>query len=272
MSRYNERNGAYSIKTMQQRKLAGEKISMVTCYDAAFARLIDQSSVDMVLVGDSLGSVMLGYDDTTQVTMDDMVHHTRAVHRCLRRPLLCADMPFLSYQLSPAEALRNAGRLVQEGGAQCVKLEGGQEWLPQIKTLVSAGIPVMGHLGLTPQSLHMLGGYKVQGRDEQAQERMLQDAKALEEAGVFALVLELIPRGLAHRITASLKIPTIGIGAGPECDGQVLVLHDLLGFDGAFNPRFLKKYANLGTEVRHALDTFSSEVKTGEFPASSNCF
>jgi 3-methyl-2-oxobutanoate hydroxymethyltransferase len=261
-----------SIKTISQRKDAGEKISMVTCYDAAFARLVESSPIDLVLVGDSLGNVMLGLDDTTQVTMEHMISHTAAVSRILKRPLVCADLPFLSYQDSPGLALRNAGRLVQEGGAHCVKLEGGQQWVPQIKALVSAGIPVMGHLGLTPQSLHMLGGYKVQGRDEKAQLQMLRDAKALEEAGVFALVLELIPRELAKQITASVKVPTIGIGAGPDCDGQVLVLHDLLGFDGGFNPRFLKKYADFDTLVHQALSTFNDEVKAGVFPAVNNSF
>jgi 3-methyl-2-oxobutanoate hydroxymethyltransferase len=245
---------------------------MVTCYDAAFARLIERSPVDMVLVGDSLGGVMLGYEDTTRVTMDDMVHHTAAVSRVLHRPFLCADLPFLSYQVSPTEALRNGGRLVQEGGAQGVKLEGGQSVVPQVRALVGAGIPVMGHLGLTPQSLHMLGGYKVQGRGEQARQQMLADALALEEAGIFALVLELIPRELAAEITARLRIPTIGIGAGPDCDGQVLVLHDLLGFDRGFSPRFLKKYANLDSIVGESLAQFHHEVRSQVFPAESNSF
>jgi 3-methyl-2-oxobutanoate hydroxymethyltransferase len=272
MSHYRGRDSAQSVKTIQQRKNSGEKIAMVTCYDTAFARLIEHSTIDMVLVGDSLGSVMLGYEDTTQVTMDDMVYHTRAVHRGLRRPLLCADMPFLSYQSSCQEALRNAGRLIQEGGAQCVKLEGGQEWVPQVRTLVAAGIPVIGHLGLTPQSVHMLGGYRVQGRDELAQERMLSDARALQDAGVFALVLELIPSELAQRISEGLRIPTIGIGAGPHCDGQVLVLHDLLGFDSEFNPRFLKKYAHFADEIQRSLNNYSAEVKSGVFPAVHNSF
>jgi 3-methyl-2-oxobutanoate hydroxymethyltransferase len=272
MSHYHGRDGAVSVKTILQRKVAGEKVSMVTCYDYSLARIIDRSAVDMVLVGDSLGSVMLGFEDTTQVTMDQMVHHTAAVHRGLRRPLLCADLPFLSYQISPQEALRNAGRLVQEGGAQCVKLEGGAEWASHVKAITRAGIPVVGHLGLTPQSVHMLGGYRVQGREEKAQQHMLADAKALEDAGVFAIVLELIPSELAQRITSSLTVPTIGIGAGPHCDGQVLVLQDLLGFNREFNPRFLKKYANLGEDIQQALDTYNQEVKNGSFPTASHSF
>ncbi len=272
MSRYSCRDGVVSINTIRQRKEAGGKISMVTCYDAAFARLVESSPIDMVLVGDSLGSVMLGLDDPTQVTMEHMVSHTAAVSRILRRPLLCADLPFLSYQSSPQEALRNAGRLLQEGGAHAVKLEGGQQVVAQIKTLVSAGIPVMGHLGLTPQSVHMLGGYKVQGRDSKVHGQILRDAVALEEAGVFALVLELVPRELARQVTASIAIPTIGIGAGPDCDGQVLVLHDLLGFDPEFNPRFLKKYADFAQGIQQALAVFNDEVKAGVFPAACNSF
>lgn len=272
MSRYSQRDGAVTVKTLRLCKEQGGKISMVTCYDAAFARLIETSSIDVVLVGDSLGSVMLGLEDTTLVSMDDMVRYTAAVSRVLRRPLLCADMPFLSYQTSVEDSLRNAGRLIQQGGAQCVKLEGGGQWTAQIKALVSAGIPVMGHLGLTPQSLHMLGGYKVQGREVAAQQQLLDDARALEDAGVFAVVLELIPQELARRITARVSIPTIGIGAGPGCDGQVLVLHDLLGFDAGFNPRFLKKYADCATVVQQSLAKFNAEVKAGVFPAEDNSF
>ena len=245
---------------------------MVTCYDASFARLVDHSGIDMVLVGDSLGNVIMGYDDTTQVTMGDMLHHSRAVSRVLRKPLLCVDMPFLSYQTSPEQALENAGKLVQMGGAQCVKMEGGQSITPQVKKLVQAGIPVMGHLGLTPQKINTLGGYRIQGREEAQKQELIADAKALEDSGAFALVLELVPSELAKTITESLNIPTIGIGAGKYCDGQVLVLQDLLGFDEGFDPKFLKKYANLGPSVCEALSRFDQEVKEGVFPSPEHSF
>ena len=243
MSKYTQ-SEAVTVSHIVQAKAAGKKISSITCYDAAFARIIEQTGVDLVLVGDSLGNVMLGYDNTLPVTMDDMVHHTAAVTRILRRPFVCADMPFLSYNVSVEQALTNAGRLVQEAGAQAVKVEGGASIAPQVKAMVQAGIPVMGHLGLTPQSVHAMGGYRVQGRGADAAKRMMDDALALQEAGIFSLVLEMVPAELAGRITAALKIPTIGIGAGPKCDGQIIVLHDILGFDEEFNPKFLKKYAN----------------------------
>ena len=272
MSRYHGNEASNSVLTIQKYKEEGRKLSMVTCYDASFARLVEHSGIDMVLVGDSLGNVIMGHEDTTEVTMSHMLHHSRAVSRVLRKPLLCVDMPFLSYQISPEQALENAGRLVQEGGAQCVKLEGGRSITPQVRKLVQAGIPVMGHLGLTPQKINTLGGYRIQGREEVQKQELIADAKALEDAGVFALVLELVPSELAKSITKSLSIPTIGIGAGQSCDGQVLVLQDLLGFDERFEPRFLKKYANLGPLVSQALTRFDQEVKDGVFPSAEHSF
>ena len=271
MSKYTQ-SAAVTVSQIVQAKAAGKKISSITCYDAAFARLIEQTGVDLVLVGDSLGNVMLGYDNTLPVTMDDMVHHTAAVTRILRRPFVCADMPFLSYNVSVEQALTNAGRLVQEAGAQAVKVEGGASIAPQVRALVQAGIPVMGHLGLTPQSVHAMGGYRVQGRGADAAKRMMDDALTLQEAGIFSLVLEMVPAELAGRITEALKIPTIGIGAGPKCDGQIIVLHDILGFDEEFNPKFLKKYANLGKVVRDAVSTYDQEVKAGSFPSAEHSF
>ena len=254
-----------------KRKHDGEKISMVTCYDSAFGKLVEASPVDMVLVGDSMGNVVLGYDSTIPVTIDAMVHHTAAVTRVVKRPFVAADMPFLTYA-SVTDALRNAGRLIQEGGAAAVKLEGGESICPQVHALVSAGIPVIGHLGLTPQSVHTLGGYKVQGKTKEARARLLADAKALQAAGAFCIVLELVPAELAKEVTAALEIPTIGIGAGAFCDGQVLVLHDLLGFDQTFAPKFLKKYANLGEVVANALKSYDSEVKSQAFPKAEHSF
>lgn len=272
MSRYHGKDASNSVLTFQKAKKEGRKLSMVTCYDASFARLVDHSGIDMVLVGDSLGNVIMGHDDTTQVTMEEMLHHSRAVSRNLLKPMLCVDMPFLSYQVSPEQALENAGVLVQKGGAQCVKMEGGRSLAPQVKKLVQAGIPVVGHLGLTPQMINTLGGYRVQGREEYQKQELIADAKALEDAGVFALVLELVPSKLAQTITQDLCIPTIGIGAGPFCDGQVLVLQDLLGFDEQFSPKFLKKYANLGSIVTEALTKFDQEVKDGVFPSPEHSF
>ncbi len=259
------------MRTLQKRKHDGQKISMITCYDAAFAALIEQSTIDMVLVGDSLGNVILGLKDTIPVTMEHMLHHTAAVSRGLKRAMLVADMPFLSYNISVEQALRNAGRLVQKGGAHAVKLEGGAAILPQVKAIVAAGIPVVGHLGLTPQSIHTLGGYRVQGRGEQGKE-LLEAAKGLAEAGACALVLELVPQPLAAEVTRELSIPTIGIGAGPDTDGQVLVLHDLLGFNSEFTPKFLKRYANLGESVLKAVKQYDSEVKSGQFPGPEHSF
>ena len=260
-----------TIGELLMKKQRGEKISVVTCYDAAFARLIDQTDMDMVLVGDSLGNVVLGYDSTIPVTIDDMVYHTRSVARILRGPFLIADMPFGSY-ITDDDAIRGAVRLMQEGGAKAVKLEGGSSVLSQVGKIVEAGIPVVGHLGLTPQSVHALSGYKVQGRSAKAAEKMLEDAKALEKAGVSCLVLELVPSELSMQIQDALTIPIIGIGAGPDCDGQVLVLHDLLGFDDSFKPKFLKRYANIGKTVVDALDTYIGEVRGKSFPSQDHSF
>jgi 3-methyl-2-oxobutanoate hydroxymethyltransferase len=250
----------------------GRKISMVTCYDSSFARLVEKSDVDMVLVGDSLGNVMLGYDNTIPVTMDDMLHHCKAVSRVLMRPFICGDMPFLSYQVSTEQAVRNAGRLIQEGGCHGVKVEGGRAIAASVAAIVNAGIPVMGHLGLTPQSIHKLGGYKVQARSDEARRILLEDAEALAKAGAFSLVLEMVPRDLAKEVTAKIGIPTIGIGAGPDCSGQVLVLQDMLGFDSDFNPKFLKKYLDLGGAITNALNEYHGEVTAGQFPAASQSF
>ena len=256
---------AVNVRDLAERKRSGAKITMLTCYDYTFARLLDGCGLDVVLVGDSLGNVMLGYEDTTQVRLRDMVHHVRAVARGLRVPLLCADMPFLTYHGDVTQTLRHARCLVQ-AGAKAVKLEGGREICAQVQTLVQSGVAVMGHLGFTPQSVHRIGGHVVQGRKAAERERLLADAQALQEAGVFALVLELVPAALASEVTQRLQVPVIGIGAGRQCDGQVLVLHDLLGCDAEFTPRFLKKYENLSARVQNAVQNFVGEVKDGLYP------
>jgi 3-methyl-2-oxobutanoate hydroxymethyltransferase len=257
---------------IRQKKAKGEVITMLTAYDAAFARLLDDAGVDMLLVGDSLGNVMLGYDSTLPVTMEDMLHHVRAVCRGASRSLVVADMPFMSYQVSVEEALRNAGRFLKETGAQAVKLEGGKEVAPAVKAMTAAGIPVVGHLGLTPQAVHQLGGFKVQGKDAAAAQRLLDDARLLEEAGAFAVVLECVPGQLASKVSQALSIPTIGIGAGNGCDGQVLVTHDLLGLLPGFKPKFVKAYRTLHTEVSTAVREYIDEVKTRKFPAPEHSF
>ncbi len=272
MSKYSVRKGAVTLTQILAAKGEGRKLATITCYDAAFARLLDQTAIDLVLVGDSLGNVMLGFEGTIPVTIDMMLHHTAAVARVLTKPFLVADMPFMSYQVSAEDALRNAGRLVQTGGAQGVKLEGGRAVVPQVKACVEAGIPVMGHLGLTPQSVHAMGGYKVQGRGDAAAQALIDDALALQDAGCFSIVLELVPMALAERVTKAVKIPTIGIGAGPKCDGQIIVLHDILGFDEAFKPKFLKKYADLGKTVREAVAAYDADVKSGAFPGEEHGF
>lgn len=257
---------------IRQKKVKGEVITMLTAYDAAFARLLDDAGVDMLLVGDSVGNVMLGYDSTLPVTMEEMVHHVRAVCRGASQSLVVADMPFMSYQVSVEEALRNAGRFLKETGAQAVKLEGGKEVTPAVKAMTAAGIPVVGHLGLTPQSVHQLGGFKVQGKDVLAAQRMLDDARSLEEAGVFALVLECVPTQLASKVSQALSIPTIGIGAGNGCDGQVLVTHDMIGLMTGFRPKFVKAYRMLHEEVSAAVREYIEEVKTRQFPAHEHSF
>lgn len=262
------------ITTADVRRKKEEKrpITMLTAYDYPTARLVDEAGVDLILVGDSLGNVVLGYDSTIPVTMADMLHHTRAVTRGVTRALVVGDMPFLSYHFDRAETLRNAGRFLQEAGARAVKVEGGREVAESVRAVVSAGIPVMGHLGLTPQSVHQLGGYRVQGRDADAARRLLDDARILEAAGVFAIVLECVPVQLAQEITAAVQVPTIGIGAGPHCDGQVLVTHDLLGLYGDFKPKFVKRYAELHQEIGRALREFKEEVESGRFPAEEHGF
>lgn len=248
-------------------KAAGDRIAMVTAYDAAMARLIDAAKADMVLVGDSLGMVIQGQPDTLSVTVRDMVYHGRCVAAGLHRAHLTVDMPFMSYQVSVSQALRTAGRLVREGKAQSVKLEGGVRSAPAIRAIVEAGIPVVGHVGLTPQSVHATGGFKVQGREAANADRILADAVAVAEAGAFCVVLEMIPALLAARITAELSIPTIGIGAGAACDGQVLVCNDLLGMDHRFHPRFVKHYAELDPTITESVGGYVADVKSGAFPA-----
>jgi 3-methyl-2-oxobutanoate hydroxymethyltransferase len=253
-------------------KTAGKRIVMLTCYDAIFARLLDGAGVDVLLVGDSLNQVIAGHETTLSATLDQMIYHAAAVRRGSRHALVFVDLPFLTYQISPADAIRNAGRVLQETGAHGVKLEGGSHMVETVTALVERGIPVMGHLGLTPQSVHALGGYRVQGRDEEAADRLLRDAKLLQSAGACAIVLELIPAALAGRISQSLAIPTIGIGAGPHCDGQVLVLHDMLGLNEQFAPKFLKHYGKLGQVVREAVRAYADEVRGGTYPGREHSF
>ena len=236
------------------------------------ATLVDASGIDGILVGDSLGNVVLGYESTVPVTMDDMIHHLRAVTRGTKRAMVVGDMPFLSYHVSREESVRNAGRLMQEGLAQAVKLEGGSEVAETVRAITNAGIPVMGHLGLTPQSVHQMGGYKVQGKGGEAARKLLEDAKSLEEAGVFAIVLECIPQQLAKLITESISVPTIGIGAGADCDGQILVTQDLLGLFSDFTPKFVKKYANLKEQIVQACRDYNEEVKGKSFPGPEHVF
>ena len=257
--------GRLRVTHLRDMKLRGQRISAVTCYDATFARLVDAAGIEVVLVGDSLGNVIQGHDTTLPVTVDDIVYHSAAVARTLARAHLIADMPFMSYR-NPDVALQNAGRMLAEGHAHAVKLEGGAEVAATVEALVSAGIPVMGHIGLTPQSVHAMGGHRIQGRGRAARERLLGDARALEEAGCYALVLEGIPSALAQEITDSLEIPTIGIGAGAGCDGQILVLYDLLGLNPEFQPKFVKKFAKLGEAVVQALGQYRAEVQAGDFP------
>lgn len=258
--------------TFKKYRAEGKKITMLTAYDFPMARLVDKAGIDAILVGDSLGNVVLGYGSTIPVTMDDMVHHTKAVVRGVQRAMVVADMPFLSYNLSREDSLRNAGRLMQEAGAQAVKLEGGVEVAEIVRAITEAGIPVMGHIGLTPQSVHQMGGYKVQGKDGAAAQKLLDDAKALEEAGAFSVVLECVPTELARVITQSVGIVTIGIGAGPHCDGQVLVAHDMLGFSDRFSPKFAKQYVNIKEHILEGLHSYAREVEEGTFPGPEHGF
>jgi 3-methyl-2-oxobutanoate hydroxymethyltransferase len=253
-------------------KEAGERIVVLTCYDALFARLLDASGVDILLVGDSLNQVIAGGASTLSATLDQMIYHTTIVRRGAERAMVVCDMPFLTYQVSPEEAVRNCGRVMQQTGCQAIKLEGGQTMADTVRRLVDVGIPVMGHIGLTPQSVHALGGYRVQGRDEATAQRLKEDATALQQAGAFAIVLELVPAPLASQITKALTIPTIGIGAGPACDGQVLVLHDMLGLNDRFSAKFVKKYAAMAEDVREAVRLFAAEVREGRYPGPEHSF
>ncbi len=255
-----------------ERKSTGPKLTMLTAYDVNFARMIDEAGIDMVLVGDSLGMVVLGYESTVPVTMEEMLHHCRAVSKGVRHAMVIGDMPFMSYQISPEDALSNAGRFIKEAGCDAVKLEGGKVVADTVKRIVSAGIPVVGHVGLTPQSASSIGGFKVQGRDLQRAKEILEDAVAISSAGAFAIVLECVPSELSALITDSIDIPTIGIGAGPKCDGQVLVTHDMIGLFEKFTPRFVKKYVDLAPQIKKALSAYKQEVEAGEFPSNEESF
>ena len=261
-----------TINTLRKMKQAGERITMLTAYDASFARLLDRAGTDILLVGDSLGMVVQGHDTTLPVTMDQMVYHCAAVKRGVTRAHLVGDLPFGSYQGSADEAVKNAVRLAAEGGAEAVKLEGGKEYAEVVQRIVRAGVPVMGHIGLTPQSVHKLGGYVVQGRSEEKAQKLLEDAKALEEAGCYSLILEMMPAELSAEISRALSIPVIGIGAGAGCDGQVLVIYDLLGMNPDFSPKFVKKYLDLGVLITDAVMRYNDEVKHGTFPGPEHAF
>lgn len=255
-----------TVLTFKEAKEKGIKLTMLTAYDFSTARIIDEAGINSILVGDSLGNVILGYENTLSVTMEDMIHHTAAVTRGAKNALVIADMPFMSYQASVYDAVTNAGRLIKEGHASAVKLEGGASVCNQIRAIVDAGIPVCGHLGLTPQSINAFGGFKVQGKTEECARKLIEDAKLIEQAGAFAVVLECIPAGLAKLITDKLTIPTIGIGAGSECDGQVLVYHDMIGMFDMFTPKFVKRFANVGEIMKAAFEEYDANVKNGTFP------
>jgi 3-methyl-2-oxobutanoate hydroxymethyltransferase len=264
--------GKTTIQDFLKKKAEGRKITMLTAYDYPFAQIVDEAGIDAILVGDSLGMVVQGLENTLPVTMDEMIYHTKIVSRAVKSALVIGDMPFMSYQASLEEAVRNAGRFLKEAGASAVKLEGGAEVAGQIRAMTKSEIPVMAHIGLTPQSIHRMGGYKVQGKTEEAAKRLLQEAHIVEDAGAFALLLEAIPINLAKKITKELSIPTIGIGAGPHCDGQVLVLHDVIGMFERFVPKFVKRYANLKEEAMKAIETYRKEVEQGVFPSDEQSF
>lgn len=257
---------------LKDKKAKGEKITMLTAYDYSTAMMQDQAGIDVILVGDSLGMVVLGYENTLAVTMDDMIHHTKAVVRGTKNAMVVGDMPFLSYHVSISESVRNAGRFIQEAGAQAVKLEGGVERVEVVKAIIDAAIPVMGHIGLTPQSVHQMGGFRVQGKDLETAKKLIEDAKALEKAGVFSIVLEGVPAALAQKVTQELTVPTIGIGAGPGCDGQVLVINDVLGMYQGHIPKFAKKFNDLHPVIVKAIEEYRDEVKAGTFPAQEHCY
>ncbi|BAH43479.1 3-methyl-2-oxobutanoate hydroxymethyltransferase [Brevibacillus brevis NBRC 100599] len=261
-----------TTSSIRKKKETRTPITMVTAYDYPAAKLVDEAGVDMILVGDSLGMVVLGYDSTIPVTMEDMLHHTKAVTRGAKRAFVVTDLPFLSYHGTVEEAVKNAGRLMQEGLAKAVKMEGGRELAPIITRCVQAGIPVVGHIGLTPQSVHQLGGYKVQGRDLEAAKKLLDEALAIQEAGAFAIVLECVPEEVAGMIADKLDIPVIGIGAGATCDGQVLVFHDMVGYASDITPKFVKRYANIGETIREAVETYNKEVEARSFPGQEHVF
>jgi 3-methyl-2-oxobutanoate hydroxymethyltransferase len=261
-----------TVQTLLEKKRDGKKIVMLTAYDFPFARIAEEAGMDAVIVGDSLAMVVQGKENTIPVTMDEMVYHTEMVSRASAKTMVIADMPYLSYQVSVEEALRNAGRFLKEAGAQAVKLEGGREVADRVKALTAAEVPVMAHIGLTPQALHRMGGYRVQGKTEEAARRLVEDAKMLEDAGAFSVILEAIPAELARRITSELAIPTIGIGAGPYCDGQVLVIHDVLGLFERFTPKFAKRYGDLKSEALKAIKNYKQEVENGMFPDKGHSF
>ena len=261
-----------TILDFKKAKENNERISMLTAYDYSSAKLIDEAGIDAILIGDSLGMVSLGYEDTLSVTMEDMIHHTKAVARATKNALVVADLPFMSYQTSVYDAVYNAGRLIKEGRAHAVKLEGGIEMCDRIEAIVKSSIPVMAHIGLTPQSVNALGGFKVQGKDEKAAKALIEAAKAVEKAGAFAVVLECVAAKLAEIVTKELNIPTIGIGAGAQCDGQVLVYQDMIGMFSGFTPKFVKKYANIGDMMKEAFEEYNKEVKNGSFPSQEHIF
>jgi 3-methyl-2-oxobutanoate hydroxymethyltransferase len=261
-----------STSDIRERKKKGQKITMLTSYDYSMAGMVDTAGIDMILVGDSLGNVMLGYENTLSVTMDEMIHHTKAVVRGTKHAMVVGDMPFLSCHISIEESVRNAGRFIQEAGAQAVKIEGGLERIDTIKAILDAQIPVVAHIGLTPQSVNQFGGFKVQGKDLETAQKLIRDAKALDEAGVFAMVMECVPTPLSQKITQEVSIPTIGIGAGPYCDGQVLVINDMLGMFTGHIPKFVKKFANLQPQIIEALKAYKQEVEAGTFPAAEHGF
>ncbi len=261
-----------TINTLLQKKIEGKKIAMLTAYDYPSAKIVDEAGIDGILVGDSLAMVVQGLENTLPVTMDEMIYHTRIVSRAVENAMVIGDMPFMSYQSSREEAIRNAGRFIKEGGASAIKIEGGLEVVKTVEKIVRAEIPVMAHIGLTPQAIHRMGGYKVQGRTEKAQKRLLKEAEELQEAGAFCLVLEAVPIDLAQEITDKISIPTIGIGAGVHCDGQILVLHDVIGMFDRFVPRFVKKYANLKEDALKAVKQYMSEVDEGKFPSDKESF